>query len=261
MELRDSRLDHPGPTEHLVQFYSDPRLLADVVAHYLHAGFRQGDAALVIATPEHWHAFEAELFARGADPARAFAQRKLVVLDAAHTLSKIMVRGKPDWERVESTILRAIETLEIAPCRRIRTFGEMVGLLWEQGEYSAAIELEAHWNRLLRSVPASLLCAYPIDVFGREFQASSIHAILCDHTAVVAAHDTNRLKDAVCEGLREACGSGAAQCMTDMGRNSGLAEHAIPEAERMILWLRDRLPNAADQVLEFARTAYSQAKP
>ena len=261
MEIRDSRLDHPGPTEHLVQFYSDSRLLADVVAQYLHAGFCQGDAALVIATPEHWYAFQAELIARGADPVRSFSERRLVVLDAAHTLSKIMVRGKPDWERVESTILKAMETLEIAPGRRIRTYGEMVGLLWTSNEYSAAIELEAHWNRLLRSVPASLLCAYPIDVFGREFQASSIHGILCDHTRVVAAHDPILLKDAVRNGLRQVCGVRAAQCITEMDCDPGPAEAAVPEAERMILWLRDRLPNSADRVLELARTAYSQAKP
>jgi anti-sigma regulatory factor (Ser/Thr protein kinase) len=43
----------------------------------------------------------------------------------------------------------------------VRVFGEMVALLWQEGNVPAAISLESLWNRLARVQRFSLLCAYP----------------------------------------------------------------------------------------------------
>jgi hypothetical protein len=76
-------------------------------------------------------------------------------LDAAATLSQFMVDGEPSpgrfTEIVGSIIARAANGR-----RRVRIFGEMVALLWADGNWAAAIRLEALWNDLARTHSFSL---------------------------------------------------------------------------------------------------------
>jgi len=41
----------------------------------------------------------------------------------------------------------------------------MVALLWTQGKQEDALRLEELWNDLARTLPFSLLCAYPMAAF------------------------------------------------------------------------------------------------
>jgi hypothetical protein len=43
----------------------------------------------------------------------------------------------------------------------VRVYGEMVALLWADGQVAAALELEDLWNELGRRLPFSLFCGYP----------------------------------------------------------------------------------------------------
>ena len=52
-------LESAPPTEHGVQVYTELDELAPTVGKFLDAGFRAGEPALMIATPEHWDAFRA----------------------------------------------------------------------------------------------------------------------------------------------------------------------------------------------------------
>src|ERR1700722_11680856 len=78
---------------HLVQFYETDEFLVDTVSEFVGASLRDGDAAIVIATPAHRRAFEAALNASGIDLA-AVVDRYLA-LDAAELLEKLIVDGAP----------------------------------------------------------------------------------------------------------------------------------------------------------------------
>ena len=43
----------------------------------------------------------------------------------------------------------------------VRTYGEMVALLWQSGNKEAVISLENLWNELIEKYSFSLYCAYP----------------------------------------------------------------------------------------------------
>src|SRR5262245_18871387 len=60
-------LDAAPEAGHAVQIYDDVAELSNSVAHFLDAGFRAGEPALVIATAAHWKSFAAELEKRGWD--------------------------------------------------------------------------------------------------------------------------------------------------------------------------------------------------
>jgi hypothetical protein len=68
--------------------------------------------------------------------------------------------------------------------RRVRAYGELVAILWAQGNRGATIVLEQIWNRICATSGISLLCAYPhLSVLGAgSLDQSDIRAL---HTQVV----------------------------------------------------------------------------
>lgn len=44
-------------------------------------------------------------------------------------------------------------------------YGEMVNLLWEKGNLSAALRLEQLWNELGKTHSFALHCSYAMDIF------------------------------------------------------------------------------------------------
>src|SRR3984893_17345100 len=130
--------DHTG---HSVQFYADDSFLLDGLSRFIGTELGAGDAAIVVATPEHREALERRLQACGLSTAKSIRQGRYIVLDAAQTLQKFMVGGFPDRARVRevlsSIVVRARGAVESGA--RVVAFGEMVALLWEDGKYDAAI--------------------------------------------------------------------------------------------------------------------------
>jgi signal transduction histidine kinase/CheY-like chemotaxis protein len=174
--------EHAG-SDHLVQFYEDPAFLRDAVTRFLAEGVVAGDKLLVIATPEHLLDFAAGLAGKGVDVERVRASGRLALRDARETLAAFMVDGSPDPERFRATILAALP----GEGTRIRAFGEMVDLLWRDGNTAAAIELEELWNGLCREQPLRLLCAYALGNFYREADGPGLRQVCATHAHVMPA--------------------------------------------------------------------------
>ena len=134
----------------------------------------------------------------------------------------------------------------------------MVGILWTSGQYSAAINLEEHWNRFLKGLDASLFCAYPIDIFDPEFEAAGVHAILCDHTHLIPADESGALEKALRRAMRQVLGDQADELESSMGAGCPPQWGVVPRAEHIILWLRTNLPRSAREILPLARAHYRE---
>lgn len=241
----------PKQHRHLVQFYDgDLRPLARNVSRYVAEGLAQGHAAIVIAVPEHAAAFVAQLATAGIDSAAELRHGRLVVLDAQETLAQFMVDGLPDAARFDQTVGAMVRELHVAH-PGLRTYGEMVGVLWETGYFTAAIRLEELWNALLSARDFELFCAYPIDVLSDDFQTAEVDAVMCAHTNVVAS--TSALERALDRAIGDVLGTNAAALQTLMTSHYWPAWATLPRAEAMILWLRSNAPNHADAILARAR--------
>jgi signal transduction histidine kinase/ActR/RegA family two-component response regulator len=77
--------------------------------------------------------------------------------------------------------------------RRVRVFGEMVALLWAEGNDNAALRLEELWNDLHRNHSFSLLCAYPINGFRGENPAEGLYDVCTAHSRVIPAESYTAL--------------------------------------------------------------------
>ncbi|MEP6573604.1 MAG: MEDS domain-containing protein [Gemmatimonadota bacterium] len=241
---------------HVLHLYGDDdaRLARDV-GDYLRAGLSRGGGALVIATREHQAQIWAELEAAGYSCAEAERTGRLLRLDAHQTLEQVLRAGKPDWALFEATINRALEQVQgSSGSADRRAFGELVGLLWKAGELAAAIELEVFWNQLLKQHSFRLFCAYPIDIFGGEFRIGNLSSLLSAHTHFFSSNPA--LEVAVNRALDEVLGPRAARMREVMETMATGSSTVVPRAERMILWLRNMVPDQADEILERARQYY-----
>ena len=181
------------PGEHIVQLYGrDDHLLARNASRFLAEGLRRGDGLVVVATPEHTSAIARHLVEEDPRTAReAEAAGRLRYLDAAETLARLLVHGRPDEARFRGVVGGALEAAGARSVSgSVRAFGEMVGLLWDQGDAPTAERLEDLWNTVLSEHGCSLFCAYPIDLFDLAGEAAGLHPIIRAHDHVLAGAGT-----------------------------------------------------------------------
>jgi diguanylate cyclase (GGDEF)-like protein/PAS domain S-box-containing protein len=148
----------PPPCFHAVYFYDGDDDLLPPLAGYLSAGL-YADSVLVIATPEHRRALHDRLDETYLASARA--DGRYLELDAAETLDRFMRDGSPDPDLFDM-VVGGLVSRSAATHGRVRAYGEMVALLWAEGNLSAAMELERLWDSLQERTPFPLLCAYPV---------------------------------------------------------------------------------------------------
>jgi len=156
-----------GHGEHFVQFYEADGFLLNSLSGFIGKAINAGDGAVVVATKARRNGLDELLQANGLDVTSAKARGRYVSLDAAETLSKFMVDGAPEPGRFHEYMGGVITS--VADDRsRVRAFGEMVALLWAEGNHAAAIRLEELWNDLQQAHSFSLFCAYPMNGLGGE---------------------------------------------------------------------------------------------
>ncbi|HYB71110.1 MAG TPA: ATP-binding protein [Candidatus Bathyarchaeia archaeon] len=170
---------------HFVQFYDGDASLIDALAAFVGAGLSAGEPCLVIATPEHRQALEAQLAVDGLDLSHFRATADYVALDAARTLDRIVVDDAPDPQRFARVMGELLP--RSGSGRRPRVFGEMVGLLLARGHVEATLRLETLWNELRDTHHFRLFCAYPISQLGDRGLAQPIAEICRHHARVVPA--------------------------------------------------------------------------
>ncbi len=189
--------DHSQPA-HVVQFYGDDEFLLDESSRFIGTALGAGEAAVVISTKEHRDGMAKRLQMWGLDTARAVAQGRYAALDAAETLSRIMLDGWPDAARfteVVGGVLARAATAAGGEHRRVAAFGEMVALLWAEAKPQAAIRLEQLWNDLGRTHSFSLRCAYPMSGFCREEHGDLLLRICDEHSNVIPGESYSTLVD------------------------------------------------------------------
>lgn len=160
---------------HELGYHSHPDELVDLLAPFVADGLTAGEQVVVLATAEHRAALTAALEGRGlgADHDR------LTLLDATETLASLRADGVIDRDR-----FAALTSGLVSGGGRVRLFGEMVALLWEEGDIASALELERLWNDLLAGRAMRVLCAYPASTL----DGSSLH----DLQEMLAQHDRLR---------------------------------------------------------------------
>lgn len=172
---------------HEVQFYSSEAELIERVTRFVGSALSAGTPAILLATRAHETSVAERLQTMGFDMNRAVHIGAYIALDASDTLSRIMVNGMPDRARFQGGLTGVLEAAAQSTTKRspdIAIFGECVGVLCEQNNTEAAIQLERTGNDLIRSREMKILCAYPLSTFQNEANDHAFARICEEHTAI-----------------------------------------------------------------------------
>jgi predicted GNAT family N-acyltransferase len=169
---------------HAVRFYENDKSLAQIVAQFLSEGLAAGNPGIVVATPTQRGAILRELVAKSLDVVQLQRSHDLVLLDAQETLSIFMANGKPQAEAFKNRMCEVIKTAcRGRPNCTVRIYGQMVDVLWKNGQQEAAIRLETLWNQLANTQAFSLLCGYAM---GQFYKDANFQEVCRHHTHVVS---------------------------------------------------------------------------
>ncbi|MEO5510736.1 MAG: ATP-binding protein [Longimicrobiales bacterium] len=172
--------------DHAVQFYESDDFLCNSVAQFLAEGLAAAEPLILIATDEHTAGIRARLLDHGYDLDRVQSTGQLMHMDARETLALFMREGMPDAQLFASTVGRVVgERLQAHRSRTVRAYGEMVNVLWAEGNAAGAIRLEELWNELGEQHTFSLLCAYAMANFYRVNDAEYFDRICSQHSRVI----------------------------------------------------------------------------
>ncbi len=172
-----------APCDHIVQIYENDSLFLGALEGFIGSGFLAGDAVIIIATTEHLEEIQRRLIHQGFNVGLLAARNQYITIEAEEMLSRFMINNWPDetlfLEAVTSLLQRAQQNN-----RKVRAFGEMVALLWQQGFNGATVQLENLWNKLQKKNEFTLFCAYPRIGVTQDMHAS-MEKICCEHNKII----------------------------------------------------------------------------
>jgi hypothetical protein len=172
---------------HSVHFYESHESLIDRLCGIVCSGLLVGNSVLIVATQEHREQLIAALFKLEVDVRDYSGENQLAMFDAEELLSTFMVDDKPDSELFLASVGSILSDIGYGSNedRGVVIFGEMVTVLWKEGNPSGALALECLWNDLLTERAFQLHCAYPRALFGKN--DAGIFNICESHSHVVGA--------------------------------------------------------------------------
>jgi hypothetical protein len=180
-----ARFPSTAAHHHAVRFYENDTSLSQIVAQFLSEGIAAGNPGIVIAMPAQRAAIMRELVSRSSDIAELQRSDSLVFLDANETLSTFMRDGMPDVVEFQNSMCEVIgRACRGRPNCTIRVYGQMVDVLWKNGQQEAAIRLEMLWNQLANTHAFSLVCGYAM---GHFYKDADVNEICGHHTHVLSA--------------------------------------------------------------------------
>jgi DNA-binding NarL/FixJ family response regulator len=176
-----------GASNHRVHFYSKEASLENNLASFIGSTLKAGNAAIVLATEPHRQTLLLRLRALGLDIDTIEQQGRYIALDAADTLSALMMQGVLDSTGFQDLCGNVIVKAANAGRKKrgsVAIFGECVDILLKQGNAEAAIQMEKLGNQLVKEHNVEILCGYSLaGVHG--LQRTDTFGLICDeHSAI-----------------------------------------------------------------------------
>src|SRR3954451_6419239 len=259
-ESWDHLLVHAAPRDHIVHLYQDQDFLNRVVCRFAAAALANGEGVILVPTLAHWDAFRPRLVAEGVDVKGAQDRGQLTVVDADELLPQFMRHAMPD-----APIFLGLAGEIIARTRaagrstNVRSWGEMVNVLWERGDVAASMNLEDLFDQVSREQNVAVFCSFLMDNFNGDVHTRMLPRLGDNHSHLIPVEDYGRLERAVAEALRETVGPDEAVVLQDRLLSQYQAPFKMPPAQALLLALRQTLPTVAESVLQRSRSLYAGA--
>ena len=157
-------MSHTAANVHSVHFYKNDNALIDRLCGVVCSGLLVGNSVLLVATPEHREQLVNCLERLEVDVRKHIREGQFSMFDAEELLSTFMVNDVPHPKLFLTSVGNVLADPKKAARSKdqgLTVFGEMVAVLWQQGNKTGALALEKLWNDLLNDRAFHLHCAYP----------------------------------------------------------------------------------------------------
>jgi hypothetical protein len=253
----DGLLAGAGPQDHIVQLYQDQQFLNRAVCRFAAGAIANGEGVILVPTAAHWEAFRPRLEAEGVDVKAAQGRGQLTVVDADELLPRFMKDAMPD-----APVFLGLAADVIANARaearypKVRWWGEMVNLLWEQGNVAASMSLEDQFDRLAKHHEIAIFCSFVMDNFHSDVHTRLLPRLGTNHSHLIPVEDYARLERAVGDALRQTVGADDARVLEQQLLSNYSPAFKMPRSQALLLALRESLPDVAESVLARSRALY-----
>ncbi|HEX3948647.1 MAG TPA: MEDS domain-containing protein [Steroidobacteraceae bacterium] len=258
----DGLLAGAGPRDHIVQLYQDQEFLNRAVCRFAAGAIANGEGVILVPTAAHWDAFRPRLEAEGVDVRGAQARGQLTVVDADELLPRFMRDTMPDapvFLGLAADVIANARGQERYP--KVRWWGEMVNVLWEQGNVAASMSLEDQFDRLAKHHEIAIFCSFVMDNFNSEVHSRLLPRLGQNHSHLIPVEDYARLERAVGDALRQTVGANDARVLEEQLLGNYSQAFQMPRSQALLLALRESLPEVADSVLIRSRKLYHASNP
>jgi hypothetical protein len=256
-ELWGGLLASAGPRDHIVQLYQDQQFLNRAVCRFAASAIANGEGVILVPTAAHWEAFRPRLESEGVDIESAQNSGQLTVVDADELLPQFMRDAMPD-----APVFLGLAADVITEARgdgrypKVRWWGEMVNILWEQGNAAASMDLEDQFDRLARDHEIAIFCSFVMDNFDGEVHTRMLPRLGQNHSHLIPVEDYARLERAVAQALRDTVGADEARILEEELLARSPSPFQMPRSQALLLAMRETLPLVADSVLARSRKLY-----
>lgn len=199
-------LTNPVAGSHIVQICQNKAFQVEVVTHYIREGLLNGEAAIIIAKPALRKAVIAKMDALGLDVHALRSQGQIKFFDAEFLLSGFLIDGVLEEQIFQEFIGFPIQVAQLE-FGKVRIFGEMVDVLWKEGQHDTALQLEDLWNNLSKKQEFSLLCTYSLDSFNPNTYDDCLERICNRYTHLIPMENGDLSEPAVDDALRDVFGA------------------------------------------------------
>jgi hypothetical protein len=182
---------------------------------------------------------------------------QLTVVDADEFLPRFMKGAMPD-----APVFLGLAADVIAKAhgegqyQKVRWWGEMVNLLWEQGNVAASMNLEDQFDRLAKHHEIAIFCSFVMDNFNSEVHSRLLPRLGQNHSHLIPVEDYARLERAVSDALRHNVGTDDARVLEQQLLSNYSSAFQMPRSQALLLALRESLPELAESVLTRSRALY-----
>jgi MEDS: MEthanogen/methylotroph, DcmR Sensory domain len=155
-----------SPHLHYVHFFEPAQFPAAEIANFLYRGLRQGEAAILMASPAHASLIEEEASKLRLN-VRDLRNTGLWSVTEVEGMLLNFEAGIPTATIVEQFIAETVRPAQArVPSKRIRIYGELeAAILSRLGNAEISLEIERYGNRLVEEGVAKIYCGYSTDAF------------------------------------------------------------------------------------------------
>ncbi len=246
-------LAEPGENGHIVQLYQDDEFYGEAISHFAAEGLARGESIILVATEPHWKNISARLRGKGFNLEELFGQGQLTLLDADATLPKFMRGNTPDAGIFKPLAKQTIDRARAeGRYPRVRWWGEMVNVLYVDGNPSGSNYLEELFDEVAHEENIAIFCSFLMDKFDPKIYDEAFGQVCCTHSHVIPADDYAQHRLTVNRAVADVIGNVRGPLLQSLV-SWQYQRTLMPSSQATLLWIRETMPEHFAAVLARAR--------